>query len=762
MKDIPEDSMPAAGQAPKPATAVPTRSALHRRRRHRPVTPPGQVGFEGGEHTAIGDSAMLYFAQGDPGDVAWNVQLHLPNGAQFTYGQIVALGGDFYGVPARPISDGTTPEDRIARFVAAFETLATNPAAVAESKEILAVMKIEIDAVNAALFDGQPASTAYAKLGDSLSYKWEFITKGRYLSLAAVNWDHFSQHAVSAYQAGHAAALAQAVVAHGSPQRDQRARLELAYAMNAFADHFLSDLFSAGHVRTPRKELYEISSVHLAASALARFMHNEDSRYGLNVSNQQGVSWRAYGDDRYFDSVDNQNLTLVDQTVQLSADEVFQAFLSGQAPDPGSYQALSWIVDLGAVQDYEDFARNNAPLFIKDDAGVWPRKGINDLSDHEWPHDLWTAPTLLTRFQATYKPPYPLPGHVHPPASAPVIAGWNSAVQVPPDWLAGNSVRYAVSFLVLATGEESDLGPWSGWAALDGGYEATLASVPVDAEKIATARRVYRQFAIAGGTRTFTVPIGIIPDNSSTTFADTAQTSQVWEQLPGVPGGFAQVSVGRDGTAWGIDANGGIWRYVGGPNSWQSIAGPALAQISVGAVDAVWGVDPSGAIHRYAGMGRWTVVPGRLTDVSVGSATVVWGHGAPDGSIWRYVGAPTWWTQVPGVKEVVAVGSDGGAWSLGSGYPSRYDPASRTWVPVAGMSGFGTISVANASNIWGQTSQALYRYLGSRSKAWIQVPGTAAFYSVAVGNGGDVWALDALGRPFRYVPSGVLLPADPE
>ena len=64
---------------------------------HMPESPPrwtrdhpAKVMFEAAEHTAIGDSALLYFSKSDPGTLAYNVPLALPNGLSLSYGQIVA------------------------------------------------------------------------------------------------------------------------------------------------------------------------------------------------------------------------------------------------------------------------------------------------------------------------------------------------------------------------------------------------------------------------------------------------------------------------------------------------------------------------------------------------------------------------------------------------------------------------------------------------------------------------------------------------
>lgn len=51
-----------------------------------------QLRFEGGEHTAIGDSTLLRFVKDAPAIPAAQVELHLPNGLALTYGQVVALG----------------------------------------------------------------------------------------------------------------------------------------------------------------------------------------------------------------------------------------------------------------------------------------------------------------------------------------------------------------------------------------------------------------------------------------------------------------------------------------------------------------------------------------------------------------------------------------------------------------------------------------------------------------------------------------------
>ncbi|KAH7905261.1 fungal fucose-specific lectin-domain-containing protein [Hygrophoropsis aurantiaca] len=274
-----------------------------------------RLGFEYMEHCFIGDSTKLTLADGQ--QVAASAhKFALPNGLNLTYGQINGLAGDFYGTK-NPISDGTDDQDRSVRFVAAYNSLAVDTTRQPkEATDILAVLQAGLNAVNNALANHQDPSIAYSKLPD-VSIKLEYITFGRkdipgYLGLARINWDHFGIDARTAYNAGHATAILKAV----------NGDLEGAYAMNAFADHFLEDSFSAGHLRTPRRLLH--TPHNLASDVCAKFMHDEDGAIGLN---------------RALDQEAAENSRRCVRAVQASVDEVYKAFTSRTAPSPADYAA---------------------------------------------------------------------------------------------------------------------------------------------------------------------------------------------------------------------------------------------------------------------------------------------------------------------------------------------------------------------------------------------------------------------------------------
>ncbi len=357
--------------------------------------------MESAEHAWIGDQLTLHFETEKAS--AKNLTLSLPvNGMaggpnRLTYGQTIALAGDFYGVVGAPISTAQNPR---AAFTAAFNSLGAD---WAETQRILAIMAEEIAAVNKAVGDKVDPSTTYAVLGDSLSMRWNVTTggenvgklpvvMGRYLQLAAENWDHFTGYAVAAYRAGHAIAMdyAAGIPVAGLPPADSSVRLQGAYALNAFADHFLTDLFSAGHLRAPRKELYEQVTTPVPGmsgtmgSLLSRSMHDEDSRVGLKVTNAAGTSWVAYGDKRLLDGVSKDNRAMVVKAAQASADDVWDAYLGGAHKE----SALALIPDLRRVADVST-KENFSPLFLAQNGAANRRNDVTNRNDFSWTSNWW-------------------------------------------------------------------------------------------------------------------------------------------------------------------------------------------------------------------------------------------------------------------------------------------------------------------------------------------------------------------------------------
>ncbi|KAF8330643.1 hypothetical protein F5887DRAFT_974995 [Amanita rubescens] len=340
-----------------------------------------KLGFEYAEHCFIGDAITLTLAK-DQKVAASDYPLPVGSNLNLTYGQIDGLAGDFYGT-YEPISDGKDAQEQSTRFVSAWNSLANGgPRLPQEALDILSVLQTEVNAVNNALEHHQDPSIAYSELPD-MTWKFEQLTFGRtdipgYLGLASINWDHFGRDAHTVYNAGHATALQKAV--HGD--------LKGAYAMNAFADHFLEDSFSAGHLRTPRRHLH---SKDRTADICAKYMHDEDNAIGLNVTNPNGDKWMAYGDKRALDEVDKKNLDLCVQAVQASADEIYKAFSTRIAPKSSNYAAWNYAPTLLSAAGPQALA----PLFELIKGELERRRVITHRRIWDFTTDYWFWATAL-------------------------------------------------------------------------------------------------------------------------------------------------------------------------------------------------------------------------------------------------------------------------------------------------------------------------------------------------------------------------------
>ncbi|XP_078364412.1 uncharacterized protein LOC144648836 [Oculina patagonica] len=342
--------------------------------------------------------------------------LRLPNGLELSFGQIIALAGDFYGVPESPIIDPSEEHDkkttgRRQRFIAAYNTLASAEYddIKKELDQILKIMTKEKSQIEAALeSQGETVpKDVYDKLGNSLVEKWDEVTGGtwllglpvifgRMMKLAENNHDHFLPFAKEAFLAGHEWALEKARKASKVKHQETKIRLlEEAYTIDAFACHFLTDSFSSGHLRTPRLELAKQITPSKVGHLLSKYMHDEDNTYGLRVTNKRGDKWIAYGDGMLLNEESEGNYRIAIDAVQASVNHVYNAFLYPEKT-----------TDSSVVTDYIPFVdaneNNNYPMFQVKDGKLLRRADLDNLSDPNTKSN-WSG--LKTVWKArSYKP----------------------------------------------------------------------------------------------------------------------------------------------------------------------------------------------------------------------------------------------------------------------------------------------------------------------------------------------------------------------
>jgi hypothetical protein len=377
------------------------------------------LNFAALEHRYLGNSVYLKFTPSDLG--VQGIKLALPNGLLLSYGEILMFGGDLFGDPKNPISSCklASKEECFEKQFARLGIQSTdnpkdcsNPAT--QVKNINSFYKNIEQQLEAAREEGIDDSVFYSKIAGKInkamnratcggSIFTDYLPFGSYLSLAQVNFDHFVPDSLSAYQTGHKIALQLAIEAHEvlnkEHDREKATKLlMLAYAKNAFASHFLSDSMSSGHLRTPRRELHQqVSLPAILKLLLANYMHDEDNKYGLEVTNPIGLTWRAFGDGHLFDENASMHRYLLNKVIQLSADSIFEAYITGTMPK--HLPEFDYIPDVSKIEQLN----TSAPLFKLDDNNkVLRRAKINDRYSNEW-QSHWNGLATLVELKLFYE-----------------------------------------------------------------------------------------------------------------------------------------------------------------------------------------------------------------------------------------------------------------------------------------------------------------------------------------------------------------------
>ncbi|MCP3964965.1 MAG: hypothetical protein GY750_10815 [Lentisphaerae bacterium] len=322
--------------------------------------------FSTTEHIYAGADVKIHFtASSTP---IKNPIFTMPNGLEISYGQLVAMP-DFFSVVGKSASNEVKPNKAEANFILNFNALAEGSAAVKMFAKIWPLLQGEYDKVTAALEKGQDPSAVFQSISEQLnkdlnkatgggSIFTDYYPLGTYLKLAEVCYDHFNDDALRAYAAGHSAAIKEALYAKAilngkvSPDPADMEKfnnnIELialdymrkAYAMNGFASHYIMDRFAGGHLRTPLRKLHELVTPSEIGSRLANYMHNEDDCAGIIAYNMLGERWIVYGDSLYFSDCNHENRQRLSEVLQLSADDIFEAYNSGVVKDPEAVQLL--------------------------------------------------------------------------------------------------------------------------------------------------------------------------------------------------------------------------------------------------------------------------------------------------------------------------------------------------------------------------------------------------------------------------------------
>jgi Tectonin domain/Metallo-peptidase family M12B Reprolysin-like len=207
-----------------------------------------------------------------------------------------------------------------------------------------------------------------------------------------------------------------------------------------------------------------------------------------------------------------------------------------------------------------------------------------------------------------------------------------------------------------------------------------------------------------------------------------------WTQ---VAGKLTWVSVGIDGTVWGVNADDDVFRYLGN-DQWETMAGK-LKQVSVGGAALVWGVNANDDVFQWTGSG-WNQVSGKLKNVSVGSDGAVWGVNSSD-DIFRWTGSA--WTQIAGKLKQISVADANNVWGVNSA-DAIFRRGGTTWQSIAG--GLKNVSAGYDGSVFGvNASDQVFRYLGNN--AWQAMPGALTMISAA--STSSLWGVNSSDDVFQ-------------
>lgn len=270
----------------------PLRAFLHVREQALAGAKP----FEGGEHLWVGNEGAARATQ----------KLGIPSFGPFkrkqapeelTYGEIVAFSGDFYESPTDLFNEQPSSLDWL-----------WEPNDLSDLRE---AFKTELTWIQL-----PPAQRQTAYPDQNVMLWWN---AKQYAELALRNNSHFGWHNALTYVKWHESALE--LAARAAKETDPGAKALLwreAVYTHAFADHFLTDGFAAGHVRTPAAQIRQWATENgkneRLAGALVKVIHDQDGHVGelhskadhskraegLHVINARGEAWYARCDGQLF------------------------------------------------------------------------------------------------------------------------------------------------------------------------------------------------------------------------------------------------------------------------------------------------------------------------------------------------------------------------------------------------------------------------------------------------------------------------------
>jgi len=374
--------------------------------------------WEGVEHKYLGDHA--YGLMAGVSSVDSLPRMVTENRLLLSFGDMVALAGDFFAGDtvddsiSQPTNTDSEDLIRVGRGLREFNKMfdlylrsKSNLANTALAREFLkrinGDMKVvsETEDLARGATNEEPSkwSKPFGTLRDALSTEFDDVDH-IIMNLAVTNVDHFQDHlpgrtpsSILAYEIAHQQAYTWAMEANtlltainppphqsdidqvmtafkggddsvtSNPIYKWKRKFTDAWLAEAWALHFLTDSFAAGHIRAPRIIVLNCEDGKKFGGLMTKTMHDEDNDKGVVVENALGKKWTAYGDKHLFTRDDSEDYANCMAAMKVSLLEVLAATKNADVPVKAPYKvrdhypvALPYPCDTPPCE-------NNPPLF---------------------------------------------------------------------------------------------------------------------------------------------------------------------------------------------------------------------------------------------------------------------------------------------------------------------------------------------------------------------------------------------------------------
>ena len=186
------------------------------------------------------------------------------------------------------------------------------------------------------------------------------------------------------------------------------------------------------------------------------------------------------------------------------------------------------------------------------------------------------------------------------------------------------------------------------------------------------------------------------------------------------------IAIADDSSIVGTNTNQDIWRSSNPDSSWSQMPGK-LVQIDTKGATLIVGVNAGGLIYQWIN-NNWQVIGERAKWVSIGSDGTIVCVNNQEGTLWRYMGRPNAWENIPGVATQISVGNRATMWYVNSN-DQIFKWNGSGWTIIPG--GLTRVAVSSGGKVAGVNRQGMIFVYSNTASDWKRIPGAATHINIS-------------------------------